>query len=160
MYLLHVGLTSKSTTLNRIMSYRVLLFMGNGNGIISRGSGKDISLSTALHKAVNQCKKNLITIPRDPRCTLPLAMKEKFQDYKLYLNPIPGFNSWGHPVMGSMLTAAGIDHCRFHVSHTEKNIFNVANVFYKAMTKNSTPKQLAERQGFKVYRHQFIRPLT
>ena len=59
-----------------------------------------------------------------------------------------------------MLTLAGIDHCGFKVSHTEKNVYNVLKVFYKAIVTNTTPQELAERQGFKVYRHQFIRPLT
>ena len=59
-----------------------------------------------------------------------------------------------------MLTLAGIDHCAFHVAHTEKNVYNVLKVFYKSIVTNTTPKELAERQGFKVYRHQFIRPLT
>ena len=38
--LLHRGVTTKITTLNRINSFRTLLFMGNGNGIISHGKGK------------------------------------------------------------------------------------------------------------------------
>jgi len=43
-------MTSKSTTLNRINTWRVLMFMGNGAGIISRGVGKDVDYSKALHK--------------------------------------------------------------------------------------------------------------
>lgn len=140
MYLLNVGITCKSTTLNRINSFRVLLFMGNGSGVISRGTGKDVDLSIALHKGFLECKRNLIAIPRDPRVTVPFELRERFQDYRLYIKPIPGFNSYGHPIMASMLTAAGMDHCRFHVSHTEKNVYNVCNVFYKAVTKNTTPK--------------------
>jgi len=50
LYLLHAGMTSKSTTLNRINTWRVLMFMGNGAGIISRGVGKDVDYSKALHK--------------------------------------------------------------------------------------------------------------
>lgn len=38
--LLNVGMTNKTTTFRRIGSWRTLLFMGNGNGIISRGVGK------------------------------------------------------------------------------------------------------------------------
>jgi small subunit ribosomal protein S5 len=39
--LLNVRSNTKVTTLNRINSYKTLLFMGNGNGIISyaKGSG-------------------------------------------------------------------------------------------------------------------------
>lgn len=63
-------------------------------------------------------KKNVIAIPRDLRCTMPLPIKSKFQDYRLELRPIPGFNSFGHPIMAMMLTLAGMDHCAFKVTHT------------------------------------------
>ena len=160
MLLLNVRSNTKVTTLNRINSYKTLLFMGNGNGIISYAKGRGITPADSLERAVYLCKKNLIAIPRDMRCTFPLAITKKFQDYKLYAKPIPGFNPFGHPTIALMLTLAGIDHVRFHVAHTDKNVYNVLKVFYKVVTANTTPQELAEREGFKVYRHQFIRPLT
>ena len=140
MFLLNVGVNTKVTTLNRINSFRTLVFMGNGNGIISHGKGKDLTMVGSLNKAITQCKKNLIAIPRDPRCTFPLAIHKKFQDFDLYMRPLPSFNSWGHPTMCALITSAGIDHCGFRVVHSEKNVYNVVNVFYKTITKNTTPK--------------------
>lgn len=134
--------------------------MGNGNGIISHGKGKCSSYEGSMQKAIFQLQKNLIAIPRDRRCTLPLAITERFQDYRLYLRPLPGFNSWGYPAVSWMMTLSGMDHCGFKVFHTGKNIYNAVHVLFKALTKNTTPQELAEREGFKVYRHQFIRPLT
>ena len=83
MYLLNIGVNTKVTTLNRINSFRTLVYMGNGNGIISHGKGKDLTMTGSLNKAIAQCKKNLIALPRDPQCTLPMALKSKFQDFKL-----------------------------------------------------------------------------
>lgn len=160
MLLLNVRSNTKVTTLNRINSYKTLIFMGNGNGIISYAKGRGLTPVESLERAVYLCKRNLIAIPRDSRCTLPLPIKRRHQDFTLYLKPIPGFNGYGHPTLSMMLTLAGIDHCRFNVAHTEKNIYNVVKVFYKTVTANTTPQELAEREGFKVYRHQFIRPLT
>mgnify|MGYP003684381695 CR=1 FL=1 len=113
-----------------------------------------------MHKALAQLQKNLIALPRDSRCTLPLHITEKFQDYRLYLRPLPGYNSWGYPNVSFMLTLAGMDHCGFKIFKTGKNIYSAVHVLFKALTKNTTPQELAEREGFKVYRHQFIRPLT
>lgn len=62
--------------------------------------------------------------------------------------------------MAFLLTMAGIEHAGFYVVHTEKNVYDVLKVFYKSIVTNTTPQELAEREGFKVYRHQFIRPLT
>lgn len=92
--------------------------MGNGNGIISYAKGKGSNPTDSLSRALYLLKKNLIAIPRDSRITLPLAIKKRHQDYRLYLRPVPGFNSRGHPLIAFMLTLAGIDHCGFHVSHT------------------------------------------
>lgn len=119
--------------------------MGNGNGIISYAKGKGRNPGQSLDRALYLIKKNLIAIPRDSKCTLPLPIKKRFQDYRLYLRPNPGFNSHGHPIIALMLTLAGIDHCGFHVAHTEKNVYNVLKVFFKAITVNTTPKELAER---------------
>lgn len=43
MLLLNVRSNTKVTTLNRINSYKTLLFMGNGNGIISYAKGRGIT---------------------------------------------------------------------------------------------------------------------
>ena len=134
--------------------------MGNGNGVISYAKGRGYTPADSLNNAITLLKKNIIAIPRDSKCTLPLPINKKHQDYRIYIRPVPGFNSHGHPLVSFMLTLTGIDHCGFHVAHTKKNVYNVLKVFYKAITLNTTPQELAEREGFKVYRHQFIRPLT
>jgi ribosomal protein S5 len=135
-----VKINTKVTTLNRINSYKTLLFMGNGNGIISYAKGKGINPSESLDRAIYLLKKNLIAIPRDSRCTLPIPIRKRFQDYRLYLRPNVGFNAHGHPLVAFMLGFAGIEHAGFHVSHTEKNIYNILKVFYKAVTTNTTPQ--------------------
>ena len=40
MLLLHRGVSTKVTTLNRLNYYRTLVFMGNGNGVISYGRAR------------------------------------------------------------------------------------------------------------------------
>jgi ribosomal protein S5 len=48
--------------------------MGNGNGVISYAKGKGVDPADSLKKTLFQLKKNLIAIPRDSRCTLPLKI--------------------------------------------------------------------------------------
>lgn len=62
--------------------------------------------------------------------------------------------------MSMMLALTGFAHLGFKTVHTSKNVYDLCNVYFKAVTKNTTPQDLAEHEGFKVYRHQFIRPLT
>lgn len=40
MLLLHRGVSTKVTTLNRLNYYRTLVFMGNGNGVVAYGKGR------------------------------------------------------------------------------------------------------------------------
>lgn len=134
--------------------------MGNGNGVIAYGKGRSETPEASLKKAIDHCKSNLIAIPMDMRCTLPKKIYKRFQDYRLTLRPLPGYNSWGHPTMSTMLTLAGFTHLGFKTVHTSKNVYDLCNVFFKAVTENTTPQELAEHEGFKVYRHQFIRALT
>mgnify|MGYP000890552632 CR=1 FL=1 len=57
-----------------------------------------------------------------------------------------------------MLSLAGMVHCGFKVVHTDSNNYPMVNNFFKCATKNVTAQQLAEHKGFKVYRHQWVRP--
>jgi ribosomal protein S5 len=52
MILLERNTSTKVTTLNRINYYRTLLFMGNGNGLISYGKSRDLSPEGSMTKAI------------------------------------------------------------------------------------------------------------
>jgi ribosomal protein S5 len=160
MLLINRSKTTKVTTLKRIKFFRFLLFMGNGNGIVSFGKSRDLTGIGALKKAIGNCKKNLIAIPLDPRVTLPRAITARFQDYTVYLRTLAGFNSYGNPVFATMLALTGLDHCGFKTIHTGKNAYTLVTSFFKAVTKNITPQQMAEHEGFKVYRHRFKKILN
>lgn len=52
MLLLNKSTTTKITTLNRINFYRVLLFMGNGAGIVSHGKSRALKSEDSMNLAV------------------------------------------------------------------------------------------------------------
>jgi ribosomal protein S5 len=160
MILLERNISTKVTTLNRINFYRTLLFMGNGNGLISYGKSRDLTPEGSMTKAILECKRNIIAVPLDETCTMPRAITSKFQDYLVYLRPCAGFNSWGHPVFSMMLALSGIKHVGFKTVHTGKNNYTMLHSFFKAVTQNTTPQEMAEKEGFKYYRRRFVRPLT
>ena len=76
----------------------------------------------------------------DSKCTLPKYINKRFQDYRLELRPIPGFNSYGHPTMATMLSLAGFQHMAFNTVHTSKNVYDLVHAFFKVVTKNTTPQ--------------------
>jgi ribosomal protein S5 len=53
------------TALNRVNHRRVLLFIGNGNGLISYGMGKGDDYEAAFEMAFKILRKNLVCIPID-----------------------------------------------------------------------------------------------
>ena len=143
MLLLEKNTSTKVTTLNRVNYYRTLLFMGNGNGLISYGKSRDLTPEGSLTKAIIECKKNIIAIPLDHTCTMPRHINSRFQDYHIYLRPLAGFNSWGHPTFASMLALSGIKHAGFKTIHTGKNNYTLLHSFFKAVTQNTTPQDMA-----------------
>ncbi len=59
------------TSLNRTNQRRILLFIGNGNGIISHAMGKGNDYEQAFEACYKKLRKNLICIPLDQRFTVP-----------------------------------------------------------------------------------------
>lgn len=53
------------TSLNRTNARRILLFIGNGNGIISYAMGKGDDFEQAFENCYKKLRKNLICIPLD-----------------------------------------------------------------------------------------------
>lgn len=53
------------TALNRTNHRRILLFIGNGNGIISYAMGKGVDYEMAFENCYKELRKNLICIPLD-----------------------------------------------------------------------------------------------
>jgi ribosomal protein S5 len=53
------------TALNRTNSRRVLLFIGNGNGLISYGMGKGYDYELAFDDAFKTMRKNLVCLSLD-----------------------------------------------------------------------------------------------
>ena len=88
-------MTSNTTRLRRLNSFKVLLFGGNYNGIIGYGKGSGHNGQIAMKNAMNNLKQNLIAINLDYLNTFPRGMYAKFGSYEITLHPRQKFNSWG-----------------------------------------------------------------
>jgi hypothetical protein len=73
--------------------------------------------------------------------------------------PCANFNPWGMPTMAAMLLLTGVDHCKFKLIHRNMNMYALVFAYFKAITKNKTPKEIAEDKGEKVFRMNWSRPL-
>ena len=147
--------TTQVTTLQRINRFRYLVFTGNANGIIGYGKGKGLDFEEALVNAFRDVKRNLIAIPTDPFFTLPAQIDSKHNGLKLTLWPRDNMNAWGSPTMALMLQLAGITHFSFKIVARNPNMYCLVYAFFKAVTKNMTPKEVSEILGHKIY-HQYF----
>ncbi|CAD8155700.1 unnamed protein product [Paramecium octaurelia] len=141
------------TTLQRINSFRQLIFIGNGNGVIGYGKGKGKDFETALRRAKIDAKRNLVPISLDLWHTCPIPLTGRFNDAEIEINPRPlGFNAYGNPQIASMLMLTGMHHCSFKVRSRNQVPYSLLYAFMQAVTNNATAEEVSEASGMKIYR--------
>jgi ribosomal protein S5 len=144
-------ITTNTTTLRRINTFKVLIFGGNYNGVIGYGKGRGHTSSVAMKKAMENFKQNLIAINLDMLNTWPKGVYAKFGKTEMSLWSKRRFNSWGNIHLGSMIQLSGVHHCMFKINYDKPNPYNLTYCFMKLFTQNTTPKLLAEERGVKLF---------
>ncbi len=129
----------------------MLIFLGNGNGVIGYGKGKGINYSSAYMKAIANAKANLILINWEPLFTCPRPLKARFNDVRLKIFPRTSFRPWGNPLVWMMLLYSGLHHCAFSMASRKFSPYALVYAFFICATQNSTPRMLCERSGSKIY---------
>jgi ribosomal protein S5 len=155
---LDAGMVCNMTRLNRVYERRILLYMGNKEGMIAYGIGRGPLYQEAYTDAYKQMRKNLIVIDHDPNFTCPADLKAKFNDFRLYIKSKYDPKMWGNPIMALMLRYAGLYHCEFVIKSRLKEPYAMVFAFFKAVTRNTTPLHMSEIFGTKNYRQYLGRP--
>lgn len=138
------------TRLNRINHRRVLLFIGNGKGMISYGMGKGDDYEQAFEDAYKVMRKNLVLISLDPKLTVTQVLYGRHNDYRIKIFPQMTPNYWGNPIIWQMLIHTGFFHCRFFVKSRKKDPYSLVYAYFTAVTQNRTEEELAEMRGTRL----------
>ncbi|CAG9335097.1 unnamed protein product [Blepharisma stoltei] len=159
----HVIFLDSSTSTNisalqRTNSRRTLLFMGNGAGMIAYGIGTATSYSDSFDKAVEVCRRNLINIPLDPWYTNPIYLKGKWHGTIFEIWPSQAGQSWGEPTYGNMLILAGLHNFEWKITGKNATEYSKTYAMFNALVRNTTPRELAEISGKKLYTISWGRP--
>ena len=149
--------TTNTTSLRRINTFKVLVYGGNCNGIIGYGKGRGQNHIDALQRAVIDLKTNLVSINLDQFNTFPRPIRSKFGRYAITLYPRSNFNSWGSFLVSHMIQMAGVHHCNFRVQTKQINHYSLTYCLMKLLTQNLTPKLLCEEYGLKLYDTAWLR---
>ena len=84
--LVSIQRVTKVTKGGRAFGFTAIVVVGDENGVVGHGLGKSKEVATAIAKAVEDAKKNLIRIPVD-KGTLPHEQKGKYGGARVFLKP-------------------------------------------------------------------------
>jgi small subunit ribosomal protein S5 len=134
---------AKVTKGGRTFSFAAIVVVGDGKGKVGQGLGKAREVSDAISKAVEDAKKNLITVPVI-HGTIPHEINGKFGAGKVLLRPASdGTGVIAGGAMRAVLDMAGV-HNVLAKSMGSSNPHNVVKATLDALSKLRTPQQIAK----------------
>lgn len=112
------------------LSFRVCLVIGDRNGRVGYGIEKGKDVQIAVEKALNQAKKNLITVPLVKE-TIPHRVEAKFKSGRVMLKPAPkGSGIIAGSAIRTVLELAGVPNASAKMlGKTNNKVTNVKTTF-------------------------------
>ena len=131
------------TSLNRVNHRRVLLFIGNGSGLVSYGKGKGEDYEGAFDNAFKKLRQNIVCVNVDFNFTCPKMLEGRHNDFSIKIYPQATPNYWGNPQIWKMLLHSGLSHCRFVCKSRKRDPYSMIYAFFLAISANKTPNEIA-----------------
>lgn len=141
--LVSLNRVTKVTKGGRTFSFAAIVVVGNGEGKVGNGLGKARDVSEAIQKAVDDAKKNLITVPLY-KGTIPHEQKGKYGAGKVFIKPAAdGTGVIAGGAMRAVLEAAGVSNV-LAKSQGSSNPHNVVKATIDALSKLRSPMEIAK----------------
>ncbi len=147
---LDINMVQRMTDSGRRVKFRATVIVGNGDGFIGIGEGKDVQVGVAIRKAIDTAKMNIISIKRgcgswECGCglghTVPFEVEGKAGSVKVELRPAPrglGLASGG--TAKKVLEIAGIKDVWTKVYGETRTTINFAKATFDALMRTTTMK--------------------
>ncbi len=147
---LDINMVQRMTDSGRRVKFRATVIVGNGDGFIGIGEGKDVQVGVAIRKAIDTAKMNIIGIKRgcgswECGCglghTVPFEVKGKAGSVEVELRPAPrglGLASGG--TAKKVLEIAGIKDVWTKVYGETRTTINFAKATFDALMRTTTMK--------------------
>ncbi len=142
---LEIASVQRMTKNNRRQKFRVTVVVGDRNGHVGIGVGKDVEVKPAIETAIRDAKKNIISIRLgcgswECNCgtqhTLPLTETAKCGSSLVTLKPAPrGVGIVAADTMRSVLELAGVKDVWTYSRGRTRNVYNVAMATCTALKK-------------------------
>ena len=144
--LVGVNRVTKVTKGGRTFGFSAVMVVGDGNGIAGYGLGKSKDVASAIAKAIENAKKNLVRIPIF-NGTLPHEEYGKHGGARIHL--IPASEGTGMKAGGAVravLDAVGV-HDVLSKSNGSSNPQNVVKATFEVLLKLRSPEMVAKQRG-------------
>ena len=140
---------TKVTKGGRTFSFSAIVVVGDGNGIVGHGLGKSQEVTTAISKAIDAAKKNLVKVPV-MNGTIPHEQLAKFSGSEVLIKPAS--NGTGVKAGGAMravLESAGVTDV-LAKSKGSSNPHNLVKATFKALTELRDARAVAAQRGINL----------
>ncbi len=144
--LVAINRVTKVTKGGRTFTFAAIVVVGNEAGIVGHGLGKAGEVTTAIEKAVEDAKKNLVKIPIFNN-TIPHEQTGKYSGAKVWLKPASdgsGVKAGG--AMRAVLESVGVKDV-LAKSKGSSNPHNLVKATMNALMEMRDPFTVAEHRG-------------
>ena len=140
---------SKTVKGGRIASFASIMVVGDENGHVGYGLGKAAEIPEAMRKALEDAKKNMITVALKGD-TIPHEVIGEYGAGKVLLKPAPeGTGIIAGGTMRAVLEMAGIKNIRAKCLRSS-NPTNVVKATFEGLRALKTAEEIAELRGISV----------
>ena len=147
--LVGVQRVTKVTKGGRAFGFSAIVVVGDGNGVVGHGLGKSKDVASAIAKAIEDAKKNLVRIPI-LNGTLPHEQKGKFGGAKVFLKPAShGTGVIAGGAVRAVLESVGV-HDVLSKSQGSSNPHNVVKATLDALLQLRSAVTIAKQRGISL----------
>ena len=147
--LVGVQRVTKVTKGGRAFGFSAIVVVGDENGVVGHGLGKSKEVATAIAKAIEDAKKNLVRIPLN-KGTLPHEQKGKYGGARAYTQPASqGTGVIAGGAVRAVLEAVGV-HDVLSKSQGSSNPHNVVKATFDALLQLRGAQTVANQRGISL----------
>lgn len=147
--LVQVNRVAKTVKGGRIFSFTALTVVGDGNGKVGFGRGKAREVPTAIQKAMEAARRNMIDVELDGK-TIQYATTSVHGASKVYMQPASeGTGVIAGGAMRAVLELAGVQNVLAKCYGSTTPV-NVVNATFKALKNMRSPDAIAAKRGLSV----------
>ena len=147
--LVGVQRVTKVTKGGRAFGFSAIVVVGNEAGVVGQGLGKSKDVASAIAKAIEDAKKNLVRIPI-VKGTLPHAQKGKYGGARVNIIPAaPGTGVIAGGAVRTVLEAVGV-HDVLSKSQGSSNPHNVVKATFDALLQLRDARKIAKERGISL----------